>query len=69
MFDRIREDMGTALKKCLDSLGIAEPVTMSAGVVEHEPGEHPTELIQKARERTLLAKASGRNLVVGGGPS
>ena len=67
MFDRIREDMGTALKRGLEALGIADSVTMSAGVVEHEAGEHPTELLRKARERTELAKASGRNLVVGGG--
>ncbi|MBI4213271.1 MAG: GGDEF domain-containing protein [Chloroflexi bacterium] len=66
MFERMREDMAGALRKCLGSLGIAEPVTMSVGVVEHEPGEHPTELLEKVRDLTSKAKAAGRNLVVGG---
>jgi diguanylate cyclase (GGDEF)-like protein/PAS domain S-box-containing protein len=57
------------MRKAVQSIGLlhegtAVPLTLSAGVVEHRPGEGFTRLLRRADEALYEAKSTGRNRVV-----
>lgn len=66
LFDRIREDMTQTLAKVLVGTGVTAPVTMSAGVAQHQPNETVQQLLKRADERMYEAKQAGRNLIIAG---